>query len=82
VLHCVNWPKGFFVEGLVPEGVAGADGKSKLRTLLAQQRIPRGTETKYINTLDFFDQMYEEQNLKELEHPAQPSQAAPGSEPA
>ena len=70
----MNWPKGFFVEGLVPN-VAGSDGKTRLRTLLSRQRVPRGTESKYVNTLEFFDHVYEAQGLSKFDQ-ATPSPAA------
>jgi hypothetical protein len=73
-LRAVNWPKGFFVTGLVPE-VVGAHGKARLRTLLSQQRIPRGSESKYNNTIEFFDYTYDLQNLARFEA-AMPSPAA------
>jgi hypothetical protein len=73
MLRCVNWPKGQSVTGLVPD-VVGANGKARLRTLLSRQRIPRGTEDKYTNTLAFFDHVYDAQHLSKFEPPqAEPS---------
>jgi len=74
-LRAVNWPKGFYVAGLVP-AVAGPDGKARLRTLLSQQRVPRGTESKYVNTIEFFEYVYTTQNLARREQAETPSPAA------
>jgi hypothetical protein len=46
-----------------------------LRTLLSQQRIPRGSESKYPNTIEFLDYTYDLQNLARFEA-AMPSPAA------
>jgi hypothetical protein len=78
-LRAVNWPKGFYVEGLSPEGVR-VSGKTQIRTLLSQHRIPRGSEAKYANTVAFFDQVYVDQELAKLERPAEPSPAASEAE--
>lgn len=74
-LRAVNWPKGFFVKGLVPS-VAGPDGKSRLRTLLSRQRVPRGSESKYANTIEFFEHVYRAQGLAKFDGLAEPSPAA------
>lgn len=49
----VNWPKIFFLPKMFP-GIEGAERK-KLLELLSSHRIPRGTESKYRNTIAFFD---------------------------
>jgi len=54
MLKAVNWPKGFVVKGVKPL----ADGESpraKCLSLLATHGVPKGAESKHINTLAFFD---------------------------
>lgn len=53
-LRAVNWPKGFYVEGLRPL-VSGEDAKTKCLELLSRSGIPKGTEGKYFNSVAFFD---------------------------
>lgn len=53
-LRAVNWPKGFYVKGLRPLK-PGEDEKAKCLQLLALSGIPRGTETKYFNSVKFYD---------------------------
>jgi hypothetical protein len=50
----VNWPKAFFVNSITPctEGIAP---KEKLLEFLTQHQVPWGTETKFFNTVAFFD---------------------------
>lgn len=53
-LRAVNWPKGFYVTGLRP--LSGNEHpRAKCLELLARSGIPKGTETKYFNTVEFFD---------------------------
>jgi hypothetical protein len=53
-LRAVNWPKGFYVKGLRP--ITGDEHpRAKCLELLARSGVPRGTETKYFNTVEFFD---------------------------
>ena len=52
-LKAINWPKGFYVKGLRPDG-AGTT-KRRLLELLGRHEIPRGTESKYSNAVEFFD---------------------------
>lgn len=54
VLKAVNWPKAFFVKGLRPIS-EGEDPRGKCLALLAQHRVPKGTESKHFNTVAFFD---------------------------
>jgi hypothetical protein len=54
VLKAVNWPKAFFVRGLRPVG-EGEDPRAKCLSLLAEHRVPKGTECKHFNTVAFFD---------------------------
>jgi hypothetical protein len=53
-LKVVNWPKGFFVSGVTP-CLEGQDQRAKLRELLAEHRVPLGTESKYFNTITLFE---------------------------
>jgi hypothetical protein len=53
-LRAVNWPKGFYVKGLRP--LSGNENpRARCLELLARSGIPKGTETKYFNTVEFFD---------------------------
>jgi len=56
VVHtkAVNWPKVFFVDSITPCEV-GTEPKEKLLEFLTQHQVPWGTETKYYNTIAFFD---------------------------
>jgi len=63
VLKAVNWPKGFYVRGLAPLNVA-ATAKAQLLTLLSRHQVPRGSESKYSNTIDFFNFIESGQGLK------------------
>lgn len=53
-LRAVNWPKGFYVRGLRPVA-PGEDARGKCLQLLAQSGVPKGTEGKYYNTVEFLD---------------------------
>ena len=53
-VKAVNWPKGFYVQGLRPEG-HGERTRAKLLSLLREHEIPLGTESKYFNAIRFFD---------------------------
>ena|SRR5229473_1987983 len=56
VVHtkAVNWPKVFFVDSISPCEV-GTEPKEKLLEFLTQHQVPWGTETKFYNTITFFD---------------------------
>jgi hypothetical protein len=54
ILKAVNWPKAFFVRGMTP-CVGGDVPRAKCLSLLAQHGIPSGTESKYFNSIKFFD---------------------------
>src|SRR6266403_219846 len=49
----VNWPKVFFVDSISP--CEGTEPKEKLLEFLAQHQVPWGTESKFNNTIAFFD---------------------------
>jgi len=53
-LKAVNWPKGFWVHG-VRRLAKGEKAKPKFLSLLAAHRVPKGTESKYFNTVAFFE---------------------------
>jgi hypothetical protein len=50
----VNWPKVFFVPSLSP--CSSDEAREKLLEFLTTHQIPFGTENKFQNTLDFFDE--------------------------
>jgi len=52
-VKAVNWPKVFFVDGLTPCD-KGHERKTLLSYLSAHP-VPRGTEEKYFNSIQFFD---------------------------
>jgi len=54
VLKAVNWPKAFYVKGLRPVK-EGEDPRAKCLELLTEHKVPEGTESKYFNTVAFFD---------------------------
>lgn len=61
-LKAINWPKGFYVKGLRPDGLSvGARGM--LHAFLAKHQTPLGTESKFFNTIAFFDAIKERQKL-------------------
>jgi hypothetical protein len=60
-VKAVNWPKAFYVKGLRPDPRISA--RSQLLTFLSQHRAPIGTESKYTNTIAFFDSIRERQGL-------------------
>jgi hypothetical protein len=53
-LKAVNWPKAFFVKGITP-CVGDEKPRAKCLALLINQGVPKGTESKYFNTMAFFD---------------------------
>jgi hypothetical protein len=58
LLKAVNWPRAFSVKGMSPcEG--NEKPRPKCLSLLTKGGIPRGTETKYFNTMAFFDKCEE-----------------------
>jgi hypothetical protein len=62
----VNWPKVFFVESIRP-CEAGAE-KEKLLEFLTRHPVPWGTETKFSNTVAFFDHAVKQINNKKKKH--------------
>jgi hypothetical protein len=65
-LKAVNWPKAFYVKGLRPVK-EDEDARAKCLELLAQHKVPKGTESKHFNTVAFFDHcigLYKEQLKK------------------
>jgi hypothetical protein len=57
-LKVVNWPKVFFVPHLTPCR-DDDEPRTTLLGLLSKHRVPKGTESKYSNTIAFFDQVAE-----------------------
>ena len=53
-LKAVNWPKVFLVRKISP-CKDGEAPRVKLLELLSWHQVPRGTEGKYFNTVEFFD---------------------------
>jgi hypothetical protein len=53
-LKVVNWPKAFYVKGLKPVE-EDEDPRAKCLELLADHKVPKGTESKHFNTVAFFD---------------------------
>lgn len=53
-LKAINWPKAFVVKELTPVA-DDEDPRAKCLTLLAEHRVPKGTELKHFNSLKFFD---------------------------
>jgi len=53
-LKAVNWPKAFTVKGMTPCS-RGETPRAKCLSLLAKHDVPKGTESKYSNTVAFFD---------------------------
>lgn len=62
-VKALNWPKVFFVLSISP-CLNGEAPREKLLEFLALHQIPRGTESKYANTIAFFDQAAK--NIKKL----------------
>jgi hypothetical protein len=61
-LKAVNWPKVFFHAPISP--CRGTEKpREKLLQLLSQHQIPFGTESKFNNTVAFFDYVVETQKL-------------------
>ncbi len=67
-LQVVNWPKGFWVNGITPCKSREKPREVFLR-LLSQFHIPRGTESKHFNTISFFDHVMEQLGLKNKPFP-------------
>jgi hypothetical protein len=65
-LKAVNWPKGFYVKGLRTDTTVSA--RSFFLSYLSRHRVPLGTESKYTNSLDFFDAIRKQQGLGVGEH--------------
>jgi len=66
MLKAVNWPKAFFVRGMTP-CTSDEKPRAKCLSLLTEHGVPRGTESKYFNTLAFFDhcvRLYKERRKK------------------
>ncbi len=58
-VKAVNWPKVFFVPSISPCS-NGEEAREKLLEFLAMHQVPLGTESKYYNTIAFFDHAVKE----------------------
>src|SRR5207302_6780235 len=54
VLKAINWPKAFVVKGLTP-CIDHENPRGKCLSLLTTHWVPKGTESKYFNSLRFYD---------------------------
>lgn len=64
-LKAVNWPKVLFVKELAPSDARVRPRRYLLERLTVRD-IPRGVESKYSNTMKFFDHVVKMQKLKPL----------------
>ena len=53
-LKVINWPKIFVVPNLTPCG-ANEEPRAKCLSFLVEHGVPSGTESKYFNTMAFYD---------------------------
>ncbi len=60
-VKAINWPKGFYLNEVRPSG--GGLTRSLVAKALTTNSIPKGTESKYSNTLEFFDYVEAKQDL-------------------
>jgi hypothetical protein len=74
-LKAINWPKGFYVKGLRPKDMKGG-ARAMLLALLSQHQTPLGTESKFFNTVAFFDHVKQVQKLGVTTKIKDPSPAA------
>ena len=58
LLKAVNWPKAFVVSGLTP-CADGEKPRAKCLSLLAEHKVPKGTESMHFNSIAFFDHCIE-----------------------
>jgi hypothetical protein len=58
-VKAVNWPKVFFVSSVSP-CTDGTEPREKLLEFLSQHQVPWGTESKFYNTIAFFDHAVEQ----------------------
>jgi hypothetical protein len=58
----VNWPKVFFVNSITP-CTDGTTQRGKLIEFLTEHSVPRGVESKFFNTIAFFDHVVKKQKL-------------------
>ena len=76
VVHAkvVNWPKGFFIRSISP-CVAGQSPRAKVLELLTEHQVPKGTESKFENTLAFFDYAAQLEDKQQQKRPNRPTKA-------
>ena len=75
-VKAVNWPKVFFVSSISPCR-NGEEPREKLLEFLAMHQVPRGTESKYYNTIKFFDHAVKE--IKKQKRRTSGSSVLPGT---
>ena len=54
MMVCINWPKAFYVPSIKPDGCVEGKELQYLYTKLGENIIPKNTESKYYNTIEFF----------------------------
>jgi hypothetical protein len=64
-LKAVNWPKAFFVSDLTPCAPRESP-RAKLLSLLGLHQIPIGVETKFFNSIAFFDSIVKSPAVRKL----------------
>jgi hypothetical protein len=62
-VKAINWPKAFYVPSLTPS-IGVQHPRAKCLTLFAHHTVPKGTESKYRNSIAFFDHVVKEQKLE------------------
>jgi hypothetical protein len=60
-LKAINWPKGFYLNGVRPAG--GGATRGLVLSALTKRRVPKDTESKYVNAVEFFDAVEKAQDL-------------------
>jgi hypothetical protein len=63
ILKAINWPKGFYLSHTRPDGNGTTEGL--VLAQLTKRRMPKGTEAKYFNAMEFFRKIRDSQNLAE-----------------
>lgn len=60
---CINWPKAFFLDEIKPIGCKEGEELKYLYTKISGGVIPKATECKYYNTIDFFKFSHEQSQV-------------------
>lgn len=64
-LKAINWPKGFAIAGLRPDGEGSTRGL--VLSAFAKRSVPKGTESKYTNAIEFFDIVQKQQSFERVQ---------------